>query len=425
MQSVDCHRNRKLVLLVDDRPESRELIADELEDLGFQVVQAVDGKEGWDRFGELSFDCVITDLRMPRSDGLHLLRKNRSPISHKPQVPVLLVSAFGTLPVATEAGNAGATGFYTYDDSGVEELKARVCELLGQSRNHVPLELLGKSTVIEETRGQLLAHSTLKTPVMLCGEVGSGRTAAARFMHESGRPASVPFVELTKGKNNSDELPDSCTIYLNNFDSFAQAEQAFWFGRLLKLETEGAGARQRILVSTSDSLGPLASGGSLDAQLAKHLSRFRIDLPSLRHRIEDFPIILKSLLELAEIRLGRRGFEVAPEALEALAKHNWYENIAECEHVVESIIASSEGRKITLAKVRAALSRVGTPLGRIAAEEAKKERDQLIMLWAQYLSYTGVANAIGVTRNTAKNRMAKYNLVPGREGLPGHQERRR
>ena len=113
MQSVDCHRNRKLVLLVDDRPESRELIADELEDLGFQVVQAVDGKEGWDRFGELSFDCVITDLRMPRSDGLHLLRKIRSPISHKPQVPVLLVSAFGTLPVATEAGNAGATGFYT------------------------------------------------------------------------------------------------------------------------------------------------------------------------------------------------------------------------------------------------------------------------------------------------------------------------
>lgn len=422
MVTADTPQCQGLVLVVDDRVDSRELIVDELHDLGLEVVEADNGESGWERFTEYSFDLVVTDLRMPRSDGLHLLKRIRSPQSPKPHVPVLILSAFGTLPIAAEAGNAGATAFYSYDDAGIDELKRKTSELLSSGQVALPLELSGQSPGICQVRDLAISFAELRTPVMVSGEAGSGRRACARFIHDSSGASSAPFVVYA-----ADEFPPKCegdcSIYLHEFDQFEVAAQRRWYQQIRDLEFFEHGAHQRILVSVSDSLGPIETGGRLEPAIAKALSPFRIDLPPLRHRKEDFSEIAKALLRSAEFRVGRRGYTFEQDALAILAQHNWYENISELDQVLRSIVASVDNRTITKRMAQTAISRVVTPLARIASEESRKERDRLIQLWTIHLSYTGVANELGVTRNTAKNRMAKYNLVPGQGGLPSSPKR--
>lgn len=413
------------MLVVDDRVDSRELIADELQDLGLEVVQAFDGKNGWEQFVEYSFDLVVTDLRMPRSDGMHLLRQIRSPQSPKPQVPVLILSAFGTLPIASEAGNAGATAFYSYDAAGIDELKVKVVELLNSGGEELPTELLGDSAEILEVRDLLRAHAKLRTPVLICGETGSGRSACARFIHDLGVGSHLPFMTISENEDPPSNDQPACTMYVQDFDSHSTESQRRWYQRIRELEFSEDGDQHRILTSISDNLGSVSTGGCLDSMISKNMSPFRINMPPLRRRAEDIRVIAASLLSRAEIRIGRRGYELDAEALSLLCKHNWYENITELDRVLESIVASAHDRRISRQMVSSALSRVEAPLARIATEEARKERDTLIRLWAENLSYTGVADALGVTRNTAKNRMAKYNLVPGHGGLPSSTQRGR
>ena len=111
-----------LVLVADDQEQARELITSELEATGCRVVQVVNGVDAWRTFQLQAFDLVITDLRMPGGDGLSLLRRIVSAHSPNPQVPVLLISAFGDLSVAAEAGRAGAVDLFTCNESGIREL---------------------------------------------------------------------------------------------------------------------------------------------------------------------------------------------------------------------------------------------------------------------------------------------------------------
>ena len=390
------------VLLVDDRLESRELVADELEELGLQVTQAADGNEGWERFAESSFDLVITDLRMPHSDGLDLLRRIRSPHCDRPSVPVVLLSAFGTLPVADEAGGAGATAFYSYDPSGIGQLKSKVLEILRKPLNGIPVELLGQSLATVELRGQLLGYANSGSVVLLYGEVGSGRSAAARFIHDSSRRAIESFYTVNAGDLISADHPGDGTIYLSGFDAFSDAERNYWLERIVDIESNPA---RCILLSMSRDLGLL---------VPKNLSRFRVDLQPLRKRTEDFPELVSSLWR----QLGQSHIPIDRLAFDAFRAHNWYENFTELREVLESIAVRAKGQTITSERVKVALAQVRGPLSRIASAEATKERDRLIELWTEHLSYTGVGTALGITRNAAKYRMKKFNLVPGRGGLP-------
>ena len=146
----------------------------------------------------------------------------------------------------------------------------------------------------------------------------------------------------------------------------------------------------------------------------KNLSRFRVDLQPLRKRTEDFPELVSSLWR----QLGQSHIPIDRLAFDAFRAHNWYENFTELREVLESIAVRAKGQTITSERVKVALAQVRGPLSRIASAEATKERDRLIELWTEHLSYTGVGTALGITRNAAKYRMKKFNLVPGRGGLP-------
>ena len=407
----------RLILLVDDREHTREFVSEELALLGHRVIEAQDGVDGWEKFCAHQVDLVISDLRMPKSDGLELLGRIRSSASPNPQVPVLLLSAYGTLAVATDAGRAGATAFYGYNDSGIEDLLDKTKELLA-GPSEPPPELLGATESTIELRSMLESHAPICAPICLCGELGIDFESIARFIHGLSRQSNAPFQSRSATFVGAVDPSFSGTVFLQDVHSLPRDEQLIWRDKMRSSGTMVGKISSRIIASLPGRPRSLVAEGSLIPELASVLERFCLDVAPLRERVIDVPQISEALVLRIEKHYGRNGFRLSTDAKKVLSSHNWYENIDELTRVLEAVIVSARGLEISGDQIRAALSRLHSPLDRIALEERRKERTRLIELWAKHLTYTGVAEELGVTRNTAKYRMAKHNLIPGRAGLP-------
>lgn len=407
-----------LILVVDDREVSRELVAAELEEAGFRVAKARDGEQGWSTFQRHCFDLVISDVRMPRSDGMTLLRRIRSSESHSPGVPVLLLSAYGTLSTATHAGRVGADDFFPLNDAGIEELVSRARQLLEGTAREPPEILRGRSSAIVEARNRLEALAQLSTPVLICGAPGTGRDAAARHIHRRGRHSAGSFtkVECANGRARL-ALRAEGIIFLDGADRMEKAEQGLWAARLRELDAMGEASPARVVASTVLHPVVLASDAACDSALWDRLTRFRVRLPSLRERGQDFEVLATAILDRVAHRLGRPGIDLAPDALVRLKRHTWCENLRELERVLESLVAASQGNRIGAEGVEAVLADLATPLSIISSERAREERETLLALYRKHGTYSGVARELGITRNAAKYRFAKHGLLPP---APGH-----
>jgi len=405
-----------LILLVDDEPFSRDLVRAELEEAGYGVASARDGVEGWNLFKKRTVDLVITDLRMPRSDGVSLLRRIRSSASPRPQIPVILVSAYGTLSTAVTAGRAGATDFYPLDDQGLESLVERVREILRAGRPVVPASLLGKSAVISDIRKRLAAIVAVRSPVLIQGPPHSGQGDAVTYVHQQGTDRNTPLLRVVCGKQRLSSIAPRGALYLEGIERLPRDSQL----RVLDwVRGWGDGAEDvpRVLASTDADLAAKVEKGDFDSALAEWLGRFSLRLPRLADRSDDFPTLVDAFLTRAGHRLGRTVSEVDPEALERLRQHPWPENFRELETVLESLMAFAGTGRIGPDDVEAALCRHQTPLDRIAERRRSEEREQLIGLFRKHGTYSGVARELGISRNAAKYRFAKHQLIPRSLGV--------
>ncbi|GAG14000.1 unnamed protein product, partial [marine sediment metagenome] len=188
---------RGTVLVVDDRARPRRALATELEDAGFAVVQAADGAEAWEQFRHHSPDVVITDMVMPRSDGLDLLSQIRS----CSDVPVILFTARGSVESAATAFKAGADDFVSSPDVEVEGLVALVERAISGASPSLELgdleqRLVGRSRAILRLREQISGLAPLRTPVLVSGEPGTGRDTVVRALHELGATADSELLEI-------------------------------------------------------------------------------------------------------------------------------------------------------------------------------------------------------------------------------------
>ena len=185
------------VLIVDDQERARELLGAELREAGFSVVSAADGEEGWQTFCRTAPSVVVTDMAMPRCDGIELLRRIRS----RSDVPVIVFSGHGSIEAAANAFKAGADDFVNSLDLEIDGLVS----LVRQSAHapHAPpsgveieQRLVGESTAIRRIRWQISGLAPLSAPVLATGEPGTGRTAAIQTMHELGSNSLTNVVEI-------------------------------------------------------------------------------------------------------------------------------------------------------------------------------------------------------------------------------------
>ncbi len=408
---------RSSVLVVDDRQSSRRALAAELEDAGFEVIEAEDGSHGWSQFRARRPDLVITDMVMPNSDGIDLLTRIRA----RSEVPVVVFTAHGSIEAAVTALKSGADEFVASADVETEELVGLASRLLDTAApadlsSRIAERILGESPAIQRVRERIAGLATLSEPVAICGESGTGRDTIARALHDFGVTRGGEFLRVeSNGRAATERLPESATIYLDNLDLLSLDAQRYWFERL------SAGGRihslqLRVLASVSRPLAMALDERRIDPDLAHWFLRFEISLPPLRERPMDIPILASALVERLGQSLGRPGVRLAPEAARRLREEHWPGNVSELACILEKLIAFSPAKQIRLGELVEILAEVKESVARIRERQGMIERQTLI----EALRSTG-GNVTRAAERLGRSRAAVYRLAE-KHGLPLRRE---
>jgi DNA-binding NtrC family response regulator len=402
------------VLVVDDQRGARRALAAELEDAGFTVIEALDGQDGWDRFCRQRPDLVITDMVMPRSDGIDLVGRIRT----RSETPVIVFTAYGTVETAVSAIKSGADEFVSSSDLSPEglvelvrgTLKARPTRTGDRDLENI---LPGRSESIVRVRERIAGLAPLGTPVLVRGESGTGRATIARALHDIGSRAPGEFVRLGCGtfSPRNYRVPDRGTVYLEGAERLSASAQSFWAARLVTQERGRELDTARIVASTSEDLGALTSEGRYDTRLADALNRFEISVPPLRDRIEDIPQLAELLVGKIGRALRRNGMHLSSSAREFLKTERWPGNVEQLERVLEKAVAFSSSTEISKKSIEEVLGDLQESLASIRERRSAQDREELL----KAIHETGgnisqTANMLGRSRSAVYRLIARHGI---------------
>ncbi|MEN6405477.1 MAG: sigma-54 dependent transcriptional regulator [Thermoguttaceae bacterium] len=361
------------ILVVDDEKIKRITMTDDLAAQGHEVVAAADGEEALKKLAAGRFDVVVTDLKMPKLDGLELLKRIKQ--GPDASIEVILMTAYGSIPVAVEAVKLGAFDFLTkpFRNEDVLPLLARIERQRADSAEQRPTPvvstadveatIVGGSAGIERVRRMVEISAQTDANVLLCGETGVGKDLLATTIHRNSHRRGFPYVKVgctlfppqlieselyghEKGsftgadqqRKGRFDLAEGGTLYLDDVDDIPIEQQS----KLLRaieekvFERVGGGslikADVRIIASTKRNLLEKIAEGTFREDLYYRLDVLRINIPPLRERLEDVPPLVDHLL--TRIAAGRP-FRIEPEAVELLAQHDWPGNVRELYHTLE------------------------------------------------------------------------------------------
>jgi two-component system response regulator HydG len=368
------------VLVVDDKIELAETLAEGLNDRGFVGIPCASSEEAVRLVEGDGVDALVTDLRMPHVDGLGLLARSRAAA---PDRPVIVMTAYGAIDTAIEAIRRGAAHYLTkpfpvdelaiFLERALDEARLRreANSLRATLRDRVGLgSLVAASHVMREVFDVAARVADAATPVLIVGETGTGKTALARAIHAASARAGAPFVAV-----NCAALPETLletelfghvkgaftgatgaraglfveadrgTLLLDEVGEMSPALQA----KLLQVlesgtvRAIGAGKERaidvRVLAATHRDLRERARTGTFREDLLYRLDVVTIELPALRHRRDDIPLLAEHLLAGARAKHPHSRVErLAPDAMEHLLDHAWPGNVRELAHAIERVV---------------------------------------------------------------------------------------
>jgi DNA-binding NtrC family response regulator len=402
------------VLVVDDQERARDLLGAELQDAGFSVLAAADGEEAWKAFCQTGAEVVVTDMAMPRCDGLELLRRIRS----RSDVPVIVFSGHGSVGTASEAFKAGADDFVNSLDIEIDDLVA----LVRQSANakHAPprdaqveQHLVGDSDAIGRIRWQVSGLAPLSNPVLASGEPGTGRSHAIQTMHELGSTASGALRRFPARTFVPADFADGGTIgavHLEDVEQLSPDSQRYWSNRLAREEKSSLPSTLRLFASTSIHLGTLVRNGGFDPRLGKALLRFEVQMPPLRDRPSDVPPIAKALLDRIGRSVGRPRVQLSPAALTYLETARFPDNIRHLERLLERAVAYSLNKVIRRQTLQELMVELEASVAGMREERQLLDRERLI----EALQETG-GNITHTAEILDRSRAAIYRLIAKHE----------
>jgi two-component system, NtrC family, response regulator AtoC len=381
------HRSdeQKQILIADDEPNLRRVLAAQLVRDGFDVHTAEDGEEALRILAEHHIDVLITDLRMPKLDGLALLRKS---VVEYPDVPVIMITAHGTIDTAVEALKHGAFDYVTkpFDRAEFQHVvtkAARLRELAGRAYLSGAAEERGREHLIGEAPAMRAVYETLDrvsdsgSTVLLTGESGTGKELIARAIHErSGRRdrpyirvncAAIPpelieselfgyergaFAGAVARKPGRFELADTGTLFLDEVGELPPSVQVKLLRAVQDGELERVGGVDtlrvdvRLIAATNRSLADEIARGRFREDLYYRLNVVHLHLPPLRERRSDIPLLVGYFVKRFNTRLRKHVQEVAPETMALLLAHDWPGNIRELENAVERCVLFASADRI-------------------------------------------------------------------------------
>lgn len=356
----------KYILAVDDEPSMLRLLEISLRQAGYQPLTAKDGREALDIISTQKIDCVVSDLHMPRMDGLQLLKTIRQ---ENADLPVIIVTAQGEIKSAIEAMKNGASD-YILRPFDLEELEVAIKRALSFARLVVENQflrkekstdtgLIGSSTVMQQLQQSIKQVAPEKATVLITGETGTGKELVARAVH-AGSPrrdalfvavncAAIPhemleselfghekgaFTGAIKERIGKFELADGGTLFLDEVTEMPMQLQAKLLRALQENIIERVGGNRsisvdiRVVAATNRNPLDAIKDGKLREDLYYRLNVFRIDLPALKERKSDIEA-------LAQHFLAKRHVAISPAAVNALIQYDWPGNVRELENVLE------------------------------------------------------------------------------------------
>ncbi len=375
------------ILIVDDEPFNLDLLEQELSDLGYASERAGDGAQALEKIDKLNPDLVLLDYRMPEMNGIDVLREIRQ---RKKDLPVIMITAYGTIDVAVEAVKAGADDFVTkpFDPEhlAVVVKKALQRSELKQDVEFFADELGGRNGLVAGNSQAMLAlvaearkAAASKSTVLLLGESGTGKELFARSMHDWSERRLKPFVAINcaglakdlleselfgheKGaftgahqlKKGKIEFAHGGTVFLDEIGDLALELQTKLLRVLQEREFERVGGNTtiavdlKIIAATSRDLEAAVKAGGFRADLYHRLNVIALTLPPLRHRKEDIAALANYFLQKFALETKKNFAAIADQALEKLYAYSWPGNVRELANVIERAVVLGDGPELTL-----------------------------------------------------------------------------
>jgi two-component system response regulator AtoC len=371
------------VLVVDDEEGIRSFLVEALLDEGHHVQEAADGEAALQALAQHGFEVVLTDLKMPRLDGMGLLQRLRQ---EQPEVEVIVLTAHGTVDTALQAMKLGAFDYLQKPLSSPAELRllvARAAEryrlrgLAEATRREGNPRLSYGAPAMAGVESALRKVAPTEATVLLLGESGTGKEVAARAVHAWSRRADGPLLAINcaalseslleselfgheKGaftgaverRRGRLELAQRGTFFLDEVGELAPMLQAKLLRVLQERCFERVGGTQtiradvRLVAATNRDLGQMVQAGSFREDLYHRLAVFPVQLPPLRERPEDIAPLAEVLLHRVAASLGRPRLRLEAEAIAALQAAPWPGNVRELANTLERAAILADGDHI-------------------------------------------------------------------------------
>ena len=441
------------ILTIDDEENIRNGLADNFELEGYNVKAAGSGKEGLKIIENESIDLVITDLKMDGMSGQEVVRQVTTKY---PGIPIIVLTGHGSIDDATEAIKAGAFDFLTkpldLDHLNIVVKNALRGKELAQQNKELKekllnknnsLEMIGKSSELNRVRTMIEKAAPTKANVLITGESGVGKELVANAIHKQSSRASAPFVivhcaALSESLLESElfgfvkgaftgaeaqhkgrfELANGGTIFLDEIGEINQATQVKLLRVLQEKTFERVGGEKtisvdvRIIAATNRNLEDEVKAGRFREDRYYRLNVVRIEMPSLRERKDDIPLLMHSFLREFNIENEKniKGFDNRSKS--ALIKYNWPGNIRELKNCIESAVVMCTGDEIKMEDLPSSIraqseeKTISIPIG-ISMEEAEKIIIQE-NLAANNNNKSKTADILGIGRKTLHRKIEEW-----------------
>lgn len=453
------------ILVVEDETKMQRLLELSLSAEGYATRQASEAETALKLLRQEKFDLVITDLKLPGMDGLEFLQAIKHADAH---LPVILMTAFGTVETAVQAMKAGASD-YVLKPFSLEEMKLIVRKELNlrrlQEENRSLREALGqryefknivaRSSKMQEVLAVVDRVAPSNSTVLLGGETGAGKDMIARAIHQHSRRSSGPFVKINcaaipenlleselfgyergaftgaiSAKPGKFELADKGTIFLDEIGDVPPAIQVKLLRVLQEREFERLGGTKtlkvdvRLVAATNRDLRAALEQGTFREDLYYRLNVVPINIPPLREHKEDIPDLVRYFLDRFAGEAGKQIKSLTPAALKILMGFHWPGNVRELENIIERAVALSSGPEIDAPDVQLDLS-PPKPLANGSASPfpppgmtLEQFEDEIIR---ESLRRAGgnksqAARQLGLSRNALRYRLSKMGVPDEGEG---------
>ena len=381
--------DRLRVLVIDDEPFHAETVAESLERIGYECVVASSGSAGAKKIEKEDFDVILTDLCMEDMDGLAILRKAKQEL---PDAEVVVITGHGDVKTAVEAIKEGAANYLTkpVDLGELRAIVDKVAERLRLARANLELKrqidekfgfegVVGNSPKMHEVLAKLRSIAPTSATVLIQGETGTGKELVAKAIHTNSPRKAKPFVAMNCTALNENLLDDELfgheagaftgadrmrkgrfehanggTLFLDEVGDMPLALQAKLLRVLENQEVFRIGSNEaikvnvRLLSASNRDLETIVEEGKFRRDLYFRLKVVTINLPPLRDRREDIPLLTAHFIKEFNERHGKKVMGVAEPLRKALARYDWPGNVRELRNVIESMVVQDQDDVLNL-----------------------------------------------------------------------------